>query len=82
MENQSDIKKHIKCRRYIICAKMCDFLCLRIKIYELTCKRCLQGKKLNEILFELTIYQSQHLMKNLSFYSSAEAEKMLGCMHI
>ena len=55
---------------------MCDVLCLRIKIYELTCKR-LQWKKLIEILFEVTIYQSQHLMKNLGFFSSAEAEKML-----
>ena len=34
-------------------------------------------KKIIEILSEVTICQSQHFLKNLSFYSSGEAEKML-----
>ena len=34
-------------------------------------------KKLIEILSEVTNSQSQHFLKNLSFYSSGEAEKML-----
>ena len=34
-------------------------------------------KKIIEILSEITICQSQHFRKNLSFYSSGEAEKML-----
>ena len=34
-------------------------------------------KKIIEILSEVTICQSQHFLKNLSFYSSSEAETML-----
>ena len=34
-------------------------------------------KKLVEILLEVTIYQYQHFLRILIFYSSAETEKML-----
>ena len=34
-------------------------------------------KKIIEILSEVTICQSQHFLKNLSFNSSSEAEKLL-----
>ena len=60
-----------------MCNNVWYFTFMRIKIYELTCKRRLQWKKLIEILSEVTISQSQHFLKNLSFYSSGEAEKML-----
>ena len=60
-----------------ICNDVWFFTFMRIKIYELTCKRRLQWKKFIEILSEVTTCQSQHFLKNLSFYSSSEAEKLL-----
>ena len=57
-----------------MCNNVWYFTFMRIKIYELTCKRRLQWKKI-EILSEGTICQSQHFLKNLSFYSSGRLEK-------
>ena len=60
-----------------MCNNVWYFTFMKIKIYELTCKRRLQWKKLIEILSEVTICQSHHFLKNLRFYSSGEAEKLL-----
>ena len=60
-----------------MCNNVWYFTFMKIKIYELICKRRLQWKKLIEILSEATICQSHHFLKNLRLYSSGEAEKML-----
>ena len=60
-----------------MCNNVWCFTFMKIKIYELICKRRLQWKKLIEILSEVTICQSHHFLKNFRFYSSGEAEKML-----
>ena len=63
---------------------MCDFFFtfMRIQILALTYKRHLQWKKLIEILFGITIYQSQHFLNKLSFNSQSRLNRCLWHAHL
>ena len=58
-----------------MCNNVWYFTFMKIKIYELTCKRRLQWKKLIEILSEVTICQSHHFLKISGFIPQVRLKK-------